>query len=408
MANTKDIKTQSKNWSKYDFLVNKHYWLKEGFENALPIRINNLKDVVEILKKENIRYWLQGKTLLGFYNEKQFFDDHDDDISIWEGDREDFEKNVLPKLIGEGFEVIRDNEKMISVCRDFRYIDICIFKQRGKIVGYGKKWFPKHLFEEFDYIEVYDGLFSVPKNSIRLLEIMYNPGITYRIGNLLRRLKKSNPSNYKNRANELAVKIGFRLPHSLRKVTNIPFSLLGVRYKQLNKKDFLNLNVEPLDSFNWKWRKPHLDIITDNGKYVKIRDIVSYLKTENTLNNIVDNINETDTSEKFYEPVNLDQKFWQSGNNYFMYCILYEYKKSVIPYNSANNYIEKIGYPKLYTAEYYESLPDMNEDEIIKLFKIDPIEINNNSVTSGKHRVCAMIGRLISEKDYIPMWAIIK
>ncbi|REL37541.1 hypothetical protein DYD21_07045 [Rhodohalobacter sp. SW132] len=408
MINTNNDVIHTENWSKYDFLVNKHYWLKQGFESALSIRIRNLKDLTKSLTSENIRYWLQGKTLLGLYKENQFLDDHDDDISIWKEDKDNFKNNVLPNLLDKGFQVIRDNDQMISVCRDYRYIDICIFKQERREVGYGQKWFPKHLFEDFECIEIYGEEFFVPKETDRLLEIMYNPNLINRIRNFLRRLKTSNPRNYKNKVQELAIRVCFKLPHSLRQITNIPFRFLGVHYKQLDEEEFLNLNIEPMDSFNWKWRKPHLDIFTDGGKYTKIKDIVSYLKSKNTLHKIVKDINETDMTEEFYEPVNLDQNFWQSGNNYFLYCILFEYKKGVTPYHLANKYIEEVKFPKLYTKDYYESLSDMSEKEIIEMFKKDPIETTNGAVTSGKHRVCAMMGRNISGKHYLPIWAVCK
>ena len=51
--------------------------------------------------------------------------------------------------------------------------------------------------------------------------------------------------------------------------------------------------------------------------------------------------------------------------------------------------------------------------KIIDIFKISdiddndngsPIIINNNAIGSGRHRVCAMIGRLIEGYDYIPFY----
>ena len=40
----------------------------------------------------------------------------------------------------------------------------------------------------------------------------------------------------------------------------------------------------------------------------------------------------------------------------------------------------------------------MNKKEIEELFENSPLEITNGAITSGRHRVFAMIGRLIQEK----------
>ena len=45
----------------------------------------------------------------------------------------------------------------------------------------------------------------------------------------------------------------------------------------------------------------------------------------------------------------------------------------------------------------------MDDKEINKMLKINPIEINNNSFGSGRHRVAAMIGRLVHKQKYIPI-----
>ena len=38
------------------------------------------------------------------------------------------------------------------------------------------------------------------------------------------------------------------------------------------------------------------------------------------------------------------------------------------------------------------------------MLKDHPIEIKNNTIIGGRHRVCAMIGRIISGKNYIPFY----
>ena len=46
----------------------------------------------------------------------------------------------------------------------------------------------------------------------------------------------------------------------------------------------------------------------------------------------------------------------------------------------------------------------MNDNEIESFLRDNLIEITDNHISSGKHRVFAMIGRLIEGKDYIPFY----
>ena len=55
----------------------------------------------------------------------------------------------------------------------------------------------------------------------------------------------------------------------------------------------------------------------------------------------------------------------------------------------------------LYSADYYKELEIMTDSEIEQFLKENPIEITLNFITSGKHRVAAMIGRILENKDYI-------
>ncbi len=74
-----------------------------------------------ILEENNVIYWLQGKTLLGvFKNGCLIEDDHDDDLSIWIGQKELVISIFQTHLSSIGFKKIRENEHMISFERDFR------------------------------------------------------------------------------------------------------------------------------------------------------------------------------------------------------------------------------------------------------------------------------------------------
>lgn len=173
---------------------------------------------------------------------------------------------------------------------------------------------------------------------------------------------------------------------------------------EINYKTFLNLNIEPKNSINWILRKKHLALVTDSKKHIKVKTILKYLSNDN-LNKIINNIVESDNSTPFEEPISHNKKFWNSGNNYFIYNVLFSFRKNVTSYQNANTYIVSDNSYNLYSKKYYQSLEKMNPDEIKTFLDSNPIEITNNDVTSGKHRVFAMIGWLINGNEYIPFKA---
>ena len=56
------------------------------------------------------------------------------------------------------------------------------------------------------------------------------------------------------------------------------------------------------------------------------------------------------------------------------------------------------------TKEYYESLNPMSDEEIEQFLKDNPVEFDNGYIRHNYHRACAMIGRLIKGKPYIPFY----
>ena len=392
-------------WCKYDFEANKFLWQNRGFDKATPVRNRNLIDLALIFDEAGVHFWLQGRTLLGLHSYGYLLDDHDDDVGVWEQDRSIVVNRIHPKLIEMGFAMIRNNADIISFIRDDRYIDVCLFKDKGWKIGYANKWFPKKHFTSFDSINYLGKTFAVPGDAKELLRYMYEPSIFYRCSTILKRIVK--PSSYITFYKRAMKKVANSLPHSFRVVFWPVLKTAGIEYKKVSEAEFLATLIEPDDSFNWRWRKPHLDLITCKGKYRRIGEIVQYLKSGEGLQKLTPQIKETDVSKPFYDPANMDQRFWQRGNNFFIYCIKYQFKHGVVPYGKANEYIKKKCRPLLYTLEYYESLRSMADEEIETLLKTEPIEITAGAITSGKHRVCAMIGRMVSGKPYIPFWAIL-
>lgn len=393
-------------WCKYDFEVNKHLWMRKGIEKAESIRKNNIIDLTLILRDLSVPFWLQGKTLLGAFTYGKLLIDHDDDIGVDYRYKHIIEVDLAKRLELIGFERIRETDSIISYIRGDRYIDICLFKSMNGKYGYLGKWFPKHFFDHLDEIQFFGLNMPIPNNTKDLLSIMYDNKRSLYLNKLINLVMS--PSKYLFFLRKVVDKFLNSVPHNIKRSTAWLFSPFGISYRKISFDEFNDLMFEAKDSFNWKWRKPHLDIITNNKKSIKIKEIMSYIDNVNKLDDLVLKVNETDTSSVFYTPHNFDPKFWQSGNNYFIYNIKYQFRRGVVQYSDANQYIKDEKKPMLYTSEYYESLDLMNDLDIKKLTYKYPIEISNGAVTSGKHRVAAMIGRVLSEKKYIPLWAIVK
>jgi hypothetical protein len=102
-------------------------------------------------------------------------------------------------------------------------------------------------------------------------------------------------------------------------------------------------------------------------------------------------------------------KQWENMN------VTLKYQKTLIPsnYQYFNAMVgefrhgvedhHKIGWDKL-TSDYFESKELMTDDEIAEMLKSNPAEFDNGYIKHSYHRACAMIGRLIRGKSYIPFY----
>ena len=82
---------------------------------------------------------------------------------------------------------------------------------------------------------------------------------------------------------------------------------------------------------------------------------------------------------------------WQYFN-----CILAEFRKDVGDHH-------KLGWDKM-TEKYYYNLELMSDDELETFLRENPVEFDNGYIKHSFHRACAMIGRLIKGKKYIPFY----
>ena len=152
-------------------------------------RKSNLIDISRALTRCGIKHWLQGKTLLGFIAYKGFIPDHDDDIAIDIKDLEIFCKNAIQELISQGFTLIRvsNNDSMISLERNKRYVDICVFsyKRNSTFYGYGKyypsiycsKTFSHSIFPAFNI--------EAPEGSLEICNLKYQKFCNYRLNTFI-------------------------------------------------------------------------------------------------------------------------------------------------------------------------------------------------------------------------------
>ena len=170
-----------------------HVLTKRRFANnyhgELVIRKNNLSLIAKELDSASIQYWIIGKTLLGLSNFSNFIPDHDDDIGIDFSRLIPFCKNVIPVLLGQGFRLIRvdPNDQMISLYRDGRYIDICIFTRKGcNGYGYGGKVYPHQYFQStVNYNLVGGERLKVPSGYLELCSLKYPYLVNYLLSSFL-------------------------------------------------------------------------------------------------------------------------------------------------------------------------------------------------------------------------------
>ena len=381
------------NWQTSDFKflrLQLEKWRATNLQAELETRRENIETLSKILQNNGVFFWIHGKTLLGIVRYNHFIvDDHDDDVGVFIEDRKIVCSKIYLQLKEQGFQAIRYNNLMLSVIKNNRYIDICFFRVDKDKVGYGGKWYPKKHFDKLDSVFFHGKEYPIPNNVLQLLEFMY----PYQASRL-RFLKnmygpvKLIKRKFKQGRRWLKSKI-----------------MQKVIIRQMPYKEFINCKIEDDASINWTLRKPHLDLITNYGLLRKIGDIINYFKKDTSLEYVnSDHVCETDTSKPFTEPINLNNKFWQTGNNFFFYSIYYGFRKNIVPYDRANIYIENIKEPQLYSAQYFKNLEPMNDIEIEDLLQKEPIIVSKGAIVHGKHRVCAMIGRLITDKQYIPFY----
>jgi len=150
-------------WSKDDFKAS-----KRNFDPKIAAR--NLVDVVKML---DITFWLHAGTMLGYWRERGIIkDDTDVDIAIYATDRA-----LLMEIIKNlpDFELIRDNDYLVSILRDNNYVDFYLYKVvEGGFQGpCGDVLTSEYLnLSKVDFLGVQVGLLAQPE---RVIDQWYGP-----------------------------------------------------------------------------------------------------------------------------------------------------------------------------------------------------------------------------------------
>ena len=350
----------NKPFKSLDFFINKAYWHhNSNSEDFTPIRKEALNNLIQVLTINNVKFYFDGETFQDLISNGEIKNIvYVDKLIINKRNR----KSVLRNFKKHNFSIIKSENKEISI----------LIKNRIIVIKFRKIPF----ILNFPYHSLSSDELNISYNFIQKIYL-------YR--------------------NIIFSKIF--VTNKLKELFNINSKTKSISYKTLDLNEFLKLTVEGKDSINWSLRKPHLEIVTKSKKYIKVNKILNYLKKPGVLENLKKQIVEVDMSLPFEEPIHLNKKFWHSGNNFYFYPLIFGFKKNVIPYKSSNEYITKSLTPNLYSKKYYSKLAKMNNREILELFKKHPLEITNGHITSGRHRTFAMIGRLLNNEDYIPIYA---
>lgn len=368
-------------WGPVDFMINRAFWKERGEDSALPFRIMNLVDLTSALLEGNVNCFLFGSTLRSVSNVGVLVSDHDDDIFAYSSQREieDLLARASPVSPASKFTVIRSTPEMVSVERYGRYVDIHF----------------ERLFEDigFSMTRVHGAQIPLPIEVNRVLA-----------GHDAR--KRAQRSSFRRNFLMLltrGIKAGpkrifkYLLRRTLGAVSGTTRSVRRTpKPRFLSLSEFCELQIDSADAINWQVRGPHWHAVFSPGE--TFGDALSRLRETELPESVT-----ADTQHSFDEPMNLSRRFWKTGNNSLLAPLRYGYRHAVVPYMAANLYINRNIEPSLYSDEYFESLSPMTDAEIYSFLLRNPISVISGSLTSGRHRATAMLGRLLRGEPYIPV-----
>ena len=181
--------------------------------------------------------------------------------------------------------------------------------------------------------------------------------------------------------NYSAWKSNYNFNHIQEDIDNNPWFMLMKKWRQQQNKlpktpEFQPISLDYFLSMELANGGGGKEIIKRDGKLLTVKDIVEYFSDKNN----------RDKLEYILKPSN-----WQYYN-----CMMAEFRHNVKNHHD-------LGWENM-TKEYYESLDPMSDEEIKQFLKDNPVEFDNGYIRHNYHRACAMIGRLIAGKPYIPFY----
>lgn len=381
-AEDKVKKRQSgRNWEGVDFSLNKAFWRSWGHDAALPFRVANLKVVQRTLADFGVLCGLYGNSLRDVLSFSELRENPGDDVAVNVPLPEVLE--ILSRELPSDFTVIGSNAETLSVERWGRYINV-----HHHDLGPLKSTRIHGENIQIPANEKDGSLAEYREHSVRSAET------ALRIRNFFRRLIRLSRSVLSEPGLTITLLIKMPFQASVRAANDVRYTI-----KLLSLHWFLNLQLDDATALNWSWRGEHLKQVASPG-----------LSFGQLLGSpmVAGEVLEVDMSRTHEEPIHLSRSFWKGGNNFFLYPYLYGFRHLVVPYHACNLYIRRIAAPMLYSAEYFESLTPMSEQEIEKFLSSRPLEVESGASIRGKHRAIAMLGRISRGESYIPMPATVR
>ena len=181
--------------------------------------------------------------------------------------------------------------------------------------------------------------------------------------------------------NYTAWKNNFEFTHIEYDIDNNPWFKLMKKWRQQQSKKLKTPKYQPINLeyfLNMELAEGGggKEIIKQDGSLKTIKDIINYFSSPSNLE---------------YVKNQLKPENWQYYN-----CMMAEFRHNVGDHHD-------LGWENM-TEHYYNDLKPMTDSDIEKFLKDNPVEFDNGYIRHNYHRACAMIGRLISGKPYIPFY----
>ena len=288
--------------------------------NYFTTDISNLSIFIQHSKSLGIDYWIFGRTLLYIFNTDTISNDKYDEIVIDVTPNALVIGSLIKRMLSSGFSLTNRKKFELLFTRHGRALIIKFLIINGMTSKIDGCFYKAKHFEGHDDMHIAESILNIPLLSKELLEDIFVPTIN----NKLRRVIYDLVLGRFKIKDYIMLFIRLLSPSkqmmALRYVyyfknRSMPNSFFVI--KKLSFNEFLDLNID-CSEFNWSFRSQHMNIISNGGKYKKIKDIVDYLKDNLVLQEVKSRIIDTPTNHRFNEPIYYSKSFWKTGNNFFI------------------------------------------------------------------------------------------